>query len=66
MKTVVMVGKTGPAFGDRVSYTEMTYRNPEDIEFEDVWWTRINNWPGNDRADAMRAMFDNAIDTIDR
>lgn len=69
-KTVVLAGKQGPIFGNRNSHTELEWRDPDDIylnlEDESVHWVRVSNWPVNDRADALRAIFDIAIDTVFR
>ena len=49
MRTLVIVGKIGPAFGDRASFVEIE-------AFEYV--VRIANWETWNRADALRAAFD--------
>ena len=61
-KTIALVGKQGPLFGNRPSHTEMTF-----VTFADTdYWTRVSNWPADDRTDALRAMFDGAAETIER
>ena len=62
-KTVAIVGKQGPLFGDgRPSHSEVEF-----VSFEDSsHWVRVSNWPVHDRADAMRACFDQVTDTVMR
>ena len=57
-KTVAIVGKQGPLFGDgRPSHSELRF-----VSFEDSsHWLRVSNWPIQDRADAMRACFDTVM-----
>lgn len=61
-RTIALIGKQGPAFGTRPSHTELSY-----VTFEDsAHWMRVSNWPRAERADALRAVFDSASETIDR
>ena len=57
-KTIAIVGKQGPLFGDgRPSHSELRF-----VSFEDSsHWLRVSNWPVHDRADAMRACFDTVM-----
>lgn len=61
-KTIAVVGKQGPIFGNRPSHTELKF-----VTFADTdYWSRVSNWPASDRADALRAEFDNATETVSR
>jgi hypothetical protein len=56
-RDLVLVGKQGPAFGDRPSHTTVKVRTfEEDIEGS-IFENRITNWPHHERADALRAVF---------
>ena len=59
-KRIVLTGKMGPTFGDRNSWISV---NALDVmgspDGEDcVITASVTNWPLNDRADSMRAVFD--------
>lgn len=53
-RRLALVGKIGPAFGDRASFVA--------LESSDSWIT-ISNWPRDDREDALRVAFDNIRST---
>ena len=67
-KTIALIGKIGPAFGDgRASHVELAHleSDPSDDGIfyadEDMFYhSRISNWAASDRADALRAAFDAA------
>ena len=67
-KTIALIGKIGPAFGDgRASHVEMEYMesDPSDggvfyADEEVTYISKISNWRDGDRADALRAAFDQA------
>lgn len=53
-RTLVIVGKQGPLFGDRPSATEVT----ADYGDGTAVVSRVNNWPKGERVDALRAALD--------
>lgn len=53
-KTVILVGRQGPAFGDRPSATNVTADYGDGTSVD----SRCTNWPKDERTDAMRAVFD--------
>lgn len=58
---VALVGKGGPAFGDRPSFVTMEWVTGEC----ESSFTHTANWPRDERTDALRALFDMAGQTID-
>ena len=67
-KTVALIGKIGPAFGDgRASHVEMEYMesDPRDngvfyIDEDMTYISKIANWRNGERAETLRAAFDQA------
>lgn len=59
--SVLMVGKQGPAFGDRPSATTLTVI----AEDGDVVESRVRNLADDDRAEALRIAFDLVQDEPD-
>ena len=59
-KTIVMTGKSGPAFGDRASWVSISALDVMgDPTGEDCAVTSsVTNWPAQDRSDSLRAALD--------
>lgn len=54
LRTTVLTGKQGPAFGDRASHTTVNVA----CEDGSVATAVVGNWPRAERADALRAATD--------
>lgn len=59
---VILVGRQGPAFGDRPSCTHVKLLDLSEEE-PGVMSMKLNNWPSSDRTDALRAVFDH-LDSV--
>jgi len=60
-RSVALIGKQGPLFGDRPSATVIEFVTEPDSAIT----ATVRNWAADDRTDAQRAAFDQAAAMVD-